>query len=154
MGQRVGHDGRFFNDHRFVDHDRFFDHRRFEHERFEHERFFHHHRHIFFAFNFVAFGYPWWYPDWYWYPYPYWYPYDYSYSDYGPAYDYQYWNNLAVSVQSGLAQRGYYHGAIDGDIGSGSRQAIRAFQAAQGLPVTGLIDPKLLKALGIKYKTA
>ena len=61
---------------------------------------------------------------------------------------------LAVSVQSGLAQRGYYHGAIDGEIGSGSRQAIRAFQAAQGLPVTGMIDPKLLKALGIKYRTA
>jgi peptidoglycan hydrolase-like protein with peptidoglycan-binding domain len=57
-------------------------------------------------------------------------------------------------VQSNLAQLGYYHGPIDGEIGSGSRQAIRAFQAAQGLPVTGMIDPKLLKALRIKYKTA
>jgi localization factor PodJL len=58
-----------------------------------------------------------------------------------------------VSVQSKLAQRGYYQGAIDGVIGSDSRQAIRAFQAAQGLPVTGAIDIKLLNALDIKYKT-
>jgi putative peptidoglycan binding protein len=79
---------------------------------------------------------------------------DSSYSGNGPVYDSQYWTNLAVSVQSELAQRGYYHGAIDGEIGSGSSQAIRAFQAAQGLPVTGKIDPKLLDALGIKYKTA
>jgi len=55
--------------------------------------------------------------------------------------------------QSELAQRGYYQGAIDGVIGSDSREAIRAFQAAQGLPVTGAIDTKLLNAPGIKYKT-
>ena len=56
-----------------------------------------------------------------------------------------------MSVQSELARRGYYHGAIDGVIGSGSIQAIRGFQAAQGLPVTGQIDPRLLKALGVNY---
>jgi hypothetical protein len=71
----------------------------------------------------------------------------------GHTFDYQYWTDLAVSVQSELAQRGYYQGAIDGVIGSDSREAIRAFQAAQGLPVTGAIDTKLLNALGIKYKT-
>jgi Putative peptidoglycan binding domain len=142
-GQRFGQ-ARFFDRGRSFDHDRFFDHHRFG----NHDRFFRHHRHIFVAFDFVAFGYPWWYPDWYWYPDDY---YDY---DYGPAYDYQYWENLAESVQSELARRGYYHGAIDGVIGSGSRQAIQAFQTAQGLPVTGLIDPKLLKALGISYKKA
>ena len=86
-------------------------------------------------------------PDYY-YSYPYYYPY------YGPVHDPQYWTNLALSVQSALAHRGYYHGAVEGEIGSGSGEAIRAFQAAQGLPVTGMIDPKLLKALGIKYKTA
>jgi peptidoglycan hydrolase-like protein with peptidoglycan-binding domain len=32
-------------------------------------------------------------------------------------------------------------------IGSDSRNAIQAFQQAQRLPVTGTIDPKLLKAL-------
>jgi hypothetical protein len=142
------HDFAFRHDGRFRDRDdRFFRDRDFDRD----DRFFrHHHNHFFFDFDFVAFGFPSWYPyD----PY-YGYPYDYSYYDYGQAYDYQYWNNLTVSVQSELAQRGYYRGAIDGAIGSGSRQAIRAFQAAQGLPVTGRIDPKLLKALGIKYKTA
>jgi murein L,D-transpeptidase YcbB/YkuD len=33
-------------------------------------------------------------------------------------------------------------------------EAIRAFQAAQGLPVTGVIDRKVLTALGISYKSA
>jgi hypothetical protein len=163
MGPRLGgvgfrHDDRFFDHHRFVDHDRFFDHRFVDHDRF----FFHHQNRFFFGFDFVSFGFPWWYP---WYPpypayYPYYpyssyygYPYDSSYSGGGQAFDYQYWTDLAVSVQSELAQRGYYQGAIDGVIGSDSREAIRAFQAAQGLPVTGSIDTKLLNALGIKYKT-
>jgi hypothetical protein len=91
------------------------------------DRFFrHHHDRFFFGFDFAAFGFPWWYPDYY-----YWYPYDY------PNYGYD-----------------SYYGYGPAEIGSGSRQAIRAFQAAQRLPVTGMIDPKLLKALGIKYKTA
>jgi hypothetical protein len=132
FGRFRDRDNRFFRDRDFDRDDRFFRH---------------HHDRFFFDFDFVAFGFPGWYPY-------YGYPYDYSYSDYGPAYDYQYWNNLAVSVQSELARRGYYHGAVDGAIGSGSRHAIRAFQAEQGLPVTGTIDPKLLKALGIKYRTA
>jgi hypothetical protein len=82
------------------------------------------------------------------------YPYDSSYSGSGQAFDYQYWTNLAVSVQSELARRGYYQGPTDGVIGSDSSEAIRAFQEAQGLPVTGRIDPKLLRALGIRYSTA
>jgi hypothetical protein len=139
----VDHD-RFF-DHRFVDHDRFFDHRFVDHDRF----FFHHQNRFFFGFDFVSFGFPWWYT---WYPpYPsyYGYPYDSSYSGGGQAFDDQYWTNLAVSVQSELARRGYYRGPTDGVIGRDSSEAIRAFQAAQGLPVTGVIDPKLLNALGI-----
>ena len=108
--------------------------------------FFHHQNRFFFGFDFAAFGFPWWHP----YPNPYYhgYPYDYSSNDYGPDYDYRYWTALAVSGQSELARRGYYRGAIDGVVGSGSSQAIRRFQAAQGLPVTGRIDPKLLKGLG------
>jgi hypothetical protein len=34
--------------------------------------------------------------------------------DYGPAYDYQYWNDLAVTVQSELGQRGYYRARLTG----------------------------------------
>jgi hypothetical protein len=125
------HDGRFFDhDHRFVhgDHD---------------DHFFHHRHHFFVGFDFAAFGFP----DW-WYPY-YDYPYDYAYSDYSPVYDYRYWYGLATAVQTELAARGYYHGQINGVIGSDSRQAIRAFQQAQGLPVSGLIEPSLLKALNL-----
>jgi len=116
----------------------------FDHSRFVHDRFFHHHNRFFFGFDFVAFGFP----DW-WYPYD-WYPYDYyDYSDYSPVYDYRYWYGLATAVQSELTARGYYHGQINGMIGSDSRQAIRAFQQAHGLPVTGSIDPGLLKALNL-----
>ena len=114
-------------------------HRFFDHGHFAHDRFFHHHNRFFFGFDFVAFGFP----DW-------WYPYDYyDYSDYSPVYDYRYWYGLATAVQTELTARGYYHGQIDGVIGSDSRQAIRAFQQAHGLPVTGLIDPSLLKALNL-----
>jgi len=138
MGSRPG-DGFHDRDHRF------FDHGRFGHDRFDHNHFFHHHNRFFFGFDFVSFGFPyWWYP---WYPYD-WYPYDnYGYSDYSPVYDYRYWYGLATAVQTELTARGYYHGQIDGVIGSDSRNAIQAFQQAQRLPVTGMIDPKLLKAL-------
>jgi hypothetical protein len=74
-------------------------------------------------------------------------PYDYVSYDYAPVYDYRFWQDLAMKVQSELARRGYYHGPIDGVIGTGSRQAIRGFQEAKGLPVTGLIDPNVLRAL-------
>jgi peptidoglycan hydrolase-like protein with peptidoglycan-binding domain len=50
-------------------------------------------------------------------------------------------------VQSTLSKRGYYRGPVDGVIGAGSRRAIRAFPGDQGLPVTGLIDRKLLTTL-------
>jgi hypothetical protein len=146
--------GRFDHRHDFAFRNHDFDQFRDRDGRFRdrdsdrNDRFFRH-RPDFFGFDFASFGFPWWYT------YPYYdYPYDYSYYDYGPAYDYQYWNDLAVSVQSELARRGYYHGAIDGVIGSGSRQAIRGFQSAQGLPVTGVIDRKVLKALGISYRSA
>ena len=117
-------------------------------------------RHRFFVgFDFAAFGFPGWYPyDWY--PYPdayYGDPYSYndapsSYADDSTPYGTQYWSNLAMSVQTKLAQRGYYHGSIDGVLGSSSQQAIKQFQAAKGMRVTGRIDPKLLKSLDISYK--
>jgi hypothetical protein len=58
-------------------------------------------------------------------------------------------SSLEVNVQRALRQHGYYHGAIDGDIGPGSRSAIRAYQADRGLAVTGRIDAALLRSLGI-----
>jgi hypothetical protein len=90
------------------------------------------HRHFSFPYR--------WYTD-------YRYRYDDAYYDSGPAYDSRYWQDLAMKVQSELARRGYYHGQINGVIDSSSRQAIRAFQKAQGLPETGLIDPGVLRSL-------
>lgn len=60
-----------------------------------------------------------------------------------------YSNSLAADVQSALRRRGYYHGSIDGDIGPGSRAAIRAYQREHGLSATGRIDSSLLRSLRI-----
>ncbi len=57
---------------------------------------------------------------------------------------------LVVEVQSRLSALGYYHAAIDGIAGSGTRGAIRAYQLHAGLPVTGQIDSALLSALGVE----
>jgi hypothetical protein len=121
--------------------------------------FFFRHR-FFIGFDFAAFGFPgWWYPyDWYAYPDAYYgdsYSYDNAPSAYGDdstPYGTQYWSNLAMSVQTKLAQRGYYHGSIDGVLGPDSQRAIKEFQAAKKMRVTGRIDPKLLKSLDISYK--
>jgi hypothetical protein len=75
------------------------------------------------------------------------YPYGYAYDDSDSAYDFRYWQDLAMKIQSELARLGYYHGEINGVIDSSSRQAIRAFQKAHELPGTGLIDAGLLRSL-------
>jgi hypothetical protein len=166
-----GFGGHGFASHSFGSHgfSRFGAHRNFEFShhgfvrdgRFFRDRddFFFRHR-FFVGFDFAAFGFPgWWYPyDGY--PYPdayYGDPYSYndtpsSEADDSTPYGTQYWSNLAMSVQTKLAQRGYYHGSIDGVLGSSSQQAIKQFQAAKGMRVTGRIDPKLLKSLDISYK--
>jgi hypothetical protein len=131
--------------------------RRFAYQGRDH-RFFHRHRHFFFGFDLVAFGFPyWWYAD-YGYPYydyPYYdYPDEYASYDVAPEYDERFWQDLAKRVQSELTRRGYYHGEINGVIDSDSRQAIRAFQKAEDLPVTGLIDPRVLRALNLPIPKA
>jgi hypothetical protein len=59
-------------------------------------------------------------------------------------------DDLGVDVQKALTEHGYYHGAVDGEIGSGSRAAIRAYQHDHGLEVTGRIDNALLRSLHIE----
>jgi hypothetical protein len=110
---------------------------------FRHDVFFRDHRRFFIGFDFIGLGFPyWWYPDYYYYGY-----YGYPQADAGYAYDYRYWYGLGTAVQNQLARRGYYNGSIDGVIGAGTREAIRAFQRDQGQSVTGLVEPDLLKAL-------
>lgn len=69
----------------------------------------------------------------------------------GPVVSYRasarYDEDLAVDVQRALARRGFYRGAIDGDVGPGTRAAIRSYQYRRGFEVTGRIDGTLLRSL-------
>jgi len=44
----------------------------------------------------------------------------------------------AVNIQKALKKAGYYNGALDGKIGPGTRDAIRAFQKDNGLGADGV----------------
>ena len=44
----------------------------------------------------------------------------------------------ATAIQRALKNAGYYQGALDGKIGSGTKQAIRDFQRDQGLTTDGV----------------
>ena len=159
---RDNHFNRFDRDDRFGRFGRF--------DRDDRRFFFNHN--FFVGFNFGAFG---WWPGWWGWGWggPWWWGWDgwaypYSYCDYGYPYGYdysatddpppsdsqygskEYWSDLAMSVQSKLTDDGYYHGQIDGVLGSSSLEAIRQFQSDHGLAVNGKIDPQLLDALGIK----
>ncbi len=57
--------------------------------------------------------------------------------------------SLGLEVQSALQELGFYQGAIDGDVGPETRAAIRAYQAENGLGVTGRIDAGLLRLLEV-----
>lgn len=54
------------------------------------------------------------------------------------------------AVQSALNARGFDAGPADGALGPRTRAAIRAFQTAEGLSVTGQIDQALLAGLDIQ----
>lgn len=41
--------------------------------------------------------------------------------------------------------------SVDGTCGMKTTDALRAFQKAHGLKVTGMVDPKTVKALGVTY---
>ena len=66
------------------------------------------------------------------------YDYDYPYDDY-TASDY---SDVILAVQRALAQLGYYHGPVDGVVRPQTQEAIRWFQSADSLPVTGEIDSR------------
>ena len=71
------------------------------------------------------------------------------------GYDYPYYgyyddnSGIVLAVQQELTQLGYYHGPVDGVIAAQTEAAIRWFQSVDKLPVTGQIDYRTLKALGI-----
>jgi peptidoglycan hydrolase-like protein with peptidoglycan-binding domain len=90
----------------------------------------------------------------YGYGYPYYGAYPYGYGYYTPRTTVYATNGInddatVAAVQRRLARGGYYHGSIDGVIGAGTRTAIRAFERNNGLPVDGVIDPQLLRRMGL-----
>jgi Putative peptidoglycan binding domain len=58
-------------------------------------------------------------------------------------------DSLGAEVQEALAERGYYHDSIDGDVGPNTRAAIAAYQRDHGLAVTGTINAPLLDSLDL-----
>lgn len=52
-------------------------------------------------------------------------------------------------IQSALKEWGYYNGAVDGIFGTATRNAVIAFQKANGLVPDGIAGAKTLAAIGI-----
>lgn len=66
-----------------------------------------------------------------------------------------YWGSSGdevIQIQNKLKQWGYYNGAIDGSYGSKTYQAVKNFQAKNGLTADGIAGTKTLEALGISTK--
>lgn len=85
-----------------------------------------------------------WYPAWGYDP-GYHYPYDgpiYGYGDLTP-------DQVVVNVQAQLRDQGYYVGAIDGQLGPQTRQALAAYQADHGLAITSAVDQPTLSTMGL-----
>lgn len=59
-------------------------------------------------------------------------------------------NPEVESAQKSLQTQGYYHGQVDGVMGSQTRSAIRQFQKAENIPVTGRLDSETAAKLGVQ----
>ena len=57
--------------------------------------------------------------------------------------------NDVEKMQQALQDRGYYHGKVDNVMGLRTRASIRGFQKAEKLPVTGEIDLRTARKLGV-----
>ena len=109
-----------------------------------HHRYYRPRSNVYFNFGlgYPYYGYGWGYP----YGYGYYTPYTQRYT----VYDKGITDDATVAaVQRRLARGGYYHGAVDGVIGNGTRTAIRGFERNNGLPVDGVIDTQLLRTMGL-----
>ena len=52
-------------------------------------------------------------------------------------------------AQSQLKARGYHSGSVDGMMGPQTVSALRRYQSANGLTITGKVDQETLKSLGV-----
>jgi len=64
-----------------------------------------------------------------------------------PADDVPMTRDQVIELQEQLARLGFYAGSTDGIAGSGTREALRAFQRHRGLPSDGYPSPQMLDAL-------
>jgi predicted chitinase len=62
--------------------------------------------------------------------------------------------NAVRIIQNRLAALGFHTGLVDGDYGTITQKSVAAFQRAQGLEATGLIDNMTLRALGYEVDQA
>jgi len=128
---------RRFGDRDFNRDDRFRRFNRFNDRDFDRDDRFHRFKHFNETIFIGDFGFPWWW-GWGWGPwlgwgYPYGYYGGYNYGDYGSGYGYGDSSRSRVAeLQRRLASTGYYHGAIDGIMGPGTRRAIRAYERDHG----------------------
>jgi hypothetical protein len=60
-------------------------------------------------------------------------------------------SGYVIEVQQELAAQGYYKGDIDGLWGTETMDAVREYQEARGLPVTGRLSAADLQRMGITY---
>ena len=59
-------------------------------------------------------------------------------------------DSTTESAQQVLSRLGYYHGNVDGSMGSATSAAIRRFQVANHLRPTGTLTPETTEALGLR----
>ena len=56
-------------------------------------------------------------------------------------------STAVANMQRALAELGYYKSTIDGKFGTGTRTAVRTFQARNALTVDGKVGPRTLEKL-------
>lgn len=56
-------------------------------------------------------------------------------------------------IQQKLKDLGYYFGSVDGIYGNATRNAVVAFQKANGLTADGVAGPKTIAALGLNFNS-
>lgn len=57
-------------------------------------------------------------------------------------------------IQQVLKNQGYYNGSVDGNFGSATESAVKAFQRAKGLTADGKAGSQTLKAMGVTDSSA
>ena len=104
----------------------------------------HYSRVVFIGGGWYAWNEGYWYPAWGYAP-------GITFAFDGPIYARNDWtpDRVTIAVQEQLQRDGYYDGAIDGELGEYTRQALAAYQEDHGLEVTSAIDEPTLDTMGV-----